>query len=197
LTSYADDESVVVVVEYQYGRRRLTLQEYLSGEETNRPMELDFGVVREPAAPSWGHQLVVGRVCVSLDEHVSRHQLGRVVPSPIDVVLDRGRALVVQPDVVFIATERLHICTDRVWGPPDLTVEILSMGTARHDSTVKLSWFQRYGVRECWLVDPVGQEVSVVSFSESTRSSRVCAEDELVQSNVLPQLRLRVGDLFT
>jgi Uma2 family endonuclease len=197
LTSYADDESVVVVVEYQYGRRRLTLQEYLSGEETNRPMELDFGVVREPAAPSWGHQLVVGRVCVSLDEHVSRHQLGRVVPSPIDVVLDRGRALVVQPDVVFIATERLHICTDRVWGPPDLTVEILSMGTARHDRTVKLSWFQRYGVRECWLVDPVGQEVSVVSFSESTRSSRVCAEDELVQSNVLPQLRLRVGDLFT
>jgi hypothetical protein len=44
-------------MEYQFGRRRrLTLQEYLSGEETNRPMELDFGVVREPPAPSWGHR---------------------------------------------------------------------------------------------------------------------------------------------
>jgi Uma2 family endonuclease len=195
LISPADDGIVVVVVDYE--RHRLTLEEYLSGEETNRPMELDFGVVREPAAPSWGHQLVVGRVFVRLDAHVSRHKLGRVVQSPIDVILDRERALVVQPDLVFIAADRLHICKDRVWGPPDLAIEILSTGTARHDSTVKLSWFQRYGVRECWLIDPVSCEVNVVCLSESLRLSRPYKEDELVESNVFPGLRLRVGDLFT
>lgn len=189
------DDGIVVVVDYE--RHRLTLEEYLSGEETNRPMELDFGVVREPAAPSWGHQLVVGRVFVSLDEHVSRLKLGRVVQSPIDVILDRERALVVQPDLVFIAADRLHICTDRVWGPPDLAIEVLSTGTARHDSTVKLSWFQRYGVRECWLIDPVGCEVNVVCLTESSRVSCVYKEDELVESKVLPGLRLLVGDLLT
>jgi Uma2 family endonuclease len=189
------DDGIVVVMDYE--RRRLTLEEYLSGEETNRPMELDFGVLREPAAPSWSHQLVVGRAFVRLDEHVSRHRLGRVVQSPVDVVLDRERGLVVQPDLVFVAADRLHICTDRVWGPPDLTVEVLSTGTARRDCTVKLSWFQHYGVRECWLIDPVGCEVTVVSLTESTRSSRVCTEDELVESNVFPQLDLRVADLFT
>ena len=184
-------------MEYQFGSRRLTLREYLSGEETNRPMELDFGVVREPPAPSWGHQLVAGRAFASLHEHVSRYQLGRVVQSPVDVVLDRDRALVVQPDVVFVATERLSICKARIWGAPDLAVEVLSMGTARHDRTVKLSWFQRYGVRECWLVDPIGCEVEVVTLAEATRSSRVSAEDQLVRSSVLPRLRLRVADLFT
>ena len=180
-----------------YERRRLTLEEYLSGEETNRPMELDFGVVREPAAPSWNHQLLVSRLLVRLDRHVSRYKLGRVVQSPVDVILDRRRALVVQPDLVFIATDRLHICTDRVWGPPDLAIEVLSMGTARHDRIVKLSWFQRYSVKECWLVDPAGSRVNVVSMTELTRSSRVYAEDELIESKVLPRLRLRAGDLFT
>ena len=194
MTTRADDETVVVV---EYGGRRLTLPEYLSGDETNRPFELAYGVVREPASPTWQHQLVVGRVYQRLERHVSRYGLGRVAQSPIDVVLDRDRALVVQPDVVFVATERLSICKARIWGPPDLVVEVLSMGTARHDRTVKLSWFQRYGVRECWLVDPIGCEVEVVALTKTTRSSRVCAEDQLVRSAVLPRLRLRVADLFT
>ena len=169
----------------------------MSGDETNRPFELAYGVVREPPAPTWEHQLVVGRVCQRLERHVGRYGLGRVVQSPVDVVLDRERALVVQPDVVFIATERLSICKARIWGAPDLVVEVLSMGTARHDRTMKLSWFQRYGVRECWLVDPIGCEVEVVTLTEASRSSRVSGEDQLVRSAVLPRLRLRVGDLFT
>lgn len=194
MTSRGDDESVVVV---EYGGRRLTLPEYLSGDETNRPFELAFGVLREPPAPTWEHQRVVGRAFTRLDRHVTRYGLGRVVQSPVDVVLDRDQALVVQPDVVFVATDRLSICKACIWGAPDLAVEVLSTGTARHDRTVKLSWFQRYGVRECWLVDPIGCEVEVVTLAEATRSSRVSAEDQLVRSSVLPRLRLRVADLFT
>ena len=193
--TYAWDDATVVVMEY--GGRRLTLREYLAGEETNRPFELAYGVVREPAAPNWNHQIIVGRLLVRLDSHVSRYELGRVIQSPIDVILDRDRDLVVQPDLVFIAADRLHICRDRIWGAPDLAVEVLSIGTARHDSTVKLSWFQKYGVRECWLVDPVESQVHVVSLTTTTRASLTCGEDELVPSSVLPRLRLRVRDLFT
>ena len=159
-------------------------------------MELDFGVVRELPALNRSHQIVLGRAFVSLHAHVSGNQLGSVVQSPVDVVLDRERALVAQPDLVFIAADRLHICTDRVWGPPDLVVEVLSMGTARHDSTVKLSWFQHYGVRECWLIDPVAREVNVVNFTGSRRATCAYTDNELVQSSVLPELRLRVADLF-
>jgi Uma2 family endonuclease len=173
-----------------------SLRDYLSGYETNRPRELAWGVVREPPAPTWGHQVVVGRVFTRLDRHVTRYGLGRVVQSPVDVVLDRERALVVQPDLVFVAAERLEICRERVWGAPDLTVEVLSMGTRGHDSTVKLAWYQRYGVRECWLVDPVSCQIEVVSLTPETRASLVCDTDHLIRSMVLPRLRLRVRDLF-
>lgn len=179
----------------EYSRRQMTLAGYLAGEETNRPFELAYGVVREPPAPSWSHQLVVGRTSARLDRHVTRHGLGRVVQSPIDVVLDRERALVVQPDIVFVATERLDICRGRVWGAPDLVVEVLSTATARHDRTVKVTWFREYGVRECWLVDPVAREVEVVDLAVP-ESSSIFGERQLVRSAVLPQLHLRVRDIL-
>jgi Uma2 family endonuclease len=119
------------------------------------------------------------------------------VQAPVDVILDRKRSLVVQPDVVFIATARLAMCNERVWGAPDLFVEVLSMGTARHDRTDKLSWFQQYGVRECWLVDPIGCQVAVVALSADTRSSAVYDDGRLVRSIVLPRLRLPVRAIFT
>jgi Uma2 family endonuclease len=103
----------------------------------------------------------------------------------------------VQPDLVFIAAERLHICTDRVWGAPGLAIEVLSVGTARHDSTAKLSWFQRYGVRECWPVDPAQRKAYVVSLTQASRSTVSYGEEKRIRSSVLPQLDLRVGDLFT
>jgi Uma2 family endonuclease len=131
---------------------------------------------------------------VKLAGHVQRYELGRVVASPIDVVLNAQPPLVVQPDVVFVLTHRLNICRERVWGPPDLVVEVLSTGTRRHDSTVKLEWYREYGVRECWLVDPVSLEITV--FGIDGDEPRVFSDCERVRSTVLPRIRLRPSRVF-
>jgi len=176
---------------------RLTVHDYLALPETNRPMELVYGRVHEPPAPNYGHQSVVTRLTAQLDAHVRRHRLGRVCVSPVDVVLDRDAALVVQPDVIFVSTERLNILGDRVWGAPDLTVEVLSAGTAARDRTLKVGWYRQYGVRECWLIEPAARAVEVFTFDppSGTRPERF-EEDSLVRSRVLPQLELRAGTLF-
>ena len=176
--------------------RHMTLATYLSGEETTLPRELAYGVLREAAAPTFDHQIVVGRTYARLDLHVRRHRAGRVVCSPIDVVLDRAEHLVVQPDVVFVAAERMGICVDRIWGAPDLVVEVLSMGNSRHDRTVKVDWYQRYGVRECWLIDLVSRTVEVLDLTVPIRISRTFENQERVCSAVLPRLRLRPADVF-
>ena len=113
--------------------RRLSLAAYLATEETNRPQELAYGILREPPAPGFDHQIIVGRTHVALDRHVRRYGLGVVVLSPVDVILDRKRALVVQPDIVFVSKDRREICADRIWGAPDLVVEVLSTFRRRHD----------------------------------------------------------------
>ncbi len=58
--------------------------------------------------------------------------------SPVDVVLNQQPPLVVQPDVVLVAKDRLSIVSDRVWGPQDLVVDVLSTGTAARDRTIEL-----------------------------------------------------------
>lgn len=176
--------------------RRITVPEYLTGEETNRPQELAYGVLREPPTPAFEHQMVVGALYRRLDHHVRRLRLGRVVPSPMDVILDVERALIVQPDVLFVSTAREAICRDRIWGAPDLTVEVLSQGNQRHDRVVKGQWYQQYGVREYWLVDLISRQIEVRDLTSRDAPPRAYEARAIVRSRVLPRLRLRVIDLF-
>ncbi|MCA1559049.1 MAG: Uma2 family endonuclease [Acidobacteria bacterium] len=118
--------------------------------------------------------------------------------SPVDVVFDEAAALVLQPDVIFISGARLSIIGDRVWGPPDMTMEVLSPGTARRDRTLKIDCYRRYGVRESWLLDPVARAVEVFAFDRQPLplSPERFEGASLVRSRVLPRLRLRVSSLF-
>jgi Uma2 family endonuclease len=165
------------------------VDEYFRGLESVRPQELVFGVVREPPAPRYGHQSVVTRVVVLLDRHVRERRLGEICVAPVDVVLDRERALVVQPDVVFVAAARRDIIRDRVWGAPDLVVEVLSDATEARDRGEKLSWYRRYGVRECWLVDAEADRIEIVDCAgDARRKSRVFQGPAPVESAVLGRL---------
>jgi Uma2 family endonuclease len=176
--------------------RRMTLEEYLATPETNKRFELTYGTLREPAAPSWDHQLIVGRLFRQLDDHVTRLGLGRVGLSPLDVVLDEARHLVVQPDLVFVAEERVHIIRDRIWGAPDLVVEVESLGSRFYDRRDKNGWYRECGVREQWVVSPVEKAIEIYDLTKpAVRPARFTSK-EVVRSAVLPRLRLRVGRLF-
>jgi Uma2 family endonuclease len=143
---------------------KLTVGEYFTLGERMRPMELVYGVVREPPAPLYGHQSLLTGLTAMLVAHVRTNGLGEVCVSPVDVVLDEAAGLVVQPDILFVARDRLHIVRDRVWGAPDLDVEVLSPGTAHRDRTIKLGWYRQYGVGECWLIDRQSRSVDVIDF---------------------------------
>ena len=162
--------------------------EYLTTEETNRPRELAYGILREPPAPFFSHQQVVLRIARILGDHVDPRRLGTVAISPLDVILDRERALIVQPDVLFISTARLSIIRNQVWGAPDLVVEVLSPGSETHDRREKLGWYRQYGVRECWLADPSDQHVYVFDFTGPLPVRRFAKGTDTIRSTVLPEL---------
>jgi len=174
----------------------VTTDEYLHSYETNRPRELAYGIVREPPAPFFSHQQVVLKIVRRMADHVERAGLGVVAVAPLDVILDAGRSLIVQPDVLFVSTERASIIRDQVWGAPDLVVEVLSPGTAAHDRTEKLGWYRQYGVRECWLVDPGGSRITVFDFTGASPTFRVSEPPDTVRSAVLADFTAPAASLL-
>ena len=84
----------------------------------------------------------------------------RVCIAPLDVRLPKSNEedgqidTVVQPDV-FIVCDLHKIDARGVRGAPDWLAEVLSPGTTRHDKRVKLPVYERAGVREVWLIDPI------------------------------------------
>lgn len=176
---------------------RLTTDEYFRTAETVLPQELVHGIVRDAPAPTPGHQWAVGQFFMALAEHVRDHGAGGVWLAPIDVVLDRQQPLVVQPDIVFVAQNRLHIVTDRVWGAPDLVVEVLSPHPRIGRLDERLEWFGRYGVREGWLVHQAIREVEVVQFANGEfESRRFFLDNETVRSTVLPHFDRSVASIL-
>ena len=144
----------------------MTTDDYLATFETTRRRELLCGHVREPAAPRWGHQSVVTSLIAHLGAYVRRESVGKMCVAPIDVVLDREKHLVLQPDIIFVSNERLGIIRGQVWGAPDLTIEVCSKSSVRYDGRTKLRWYREYGVREYWLVRPTEHTIEVVSFAK-------------------------------
>jgi len=175
----------------------MTANEYLyQTEETTRRRELAYGILREPPAPFFSHQLIVPEVARMWTDHVQARNLGSVAVAPVDVVLDRDRDLIVQPDVLFIAASRLSIVRGQVWGAPDLVAEVLSPGTRAHDRGEKLEWYRQYGVRECWLVDAAAETLTIVDFTGPEPIERAAQGVESIRSSVLPPLHASAFRLF-
>jgi Uma2 family endonuclease len=175
----------------------MTTAEYLRTPETVEPRELAFGVLRVAESPKVVHQRVVRDLTIALSASVKEHELGEVLPAPMDVVLDYDAALVVQPDLLFVSRERNSIVGDRVSGAPDLVVEVLSPNPRIGRLEERIGWFARYGVRECWMVDLRLHQLTVLVLDESgVRERRLTGRAQPIVSDVLAPLRLTPDAIF-
>jgi Uma2 family endonuclease len=201
LTATRDDGIVVVGVKKDAmaaAPMLMTAREYYATPETVLPTELAFGVLQVHDAPSARHQSAVLRLVLALNRHVEAQRLGQVWVAPLDVVLDEAKALIVQPDVLFISNARANIVRERVHGAPDLVIEILSPNPRVGRTAEHMRWFAEYGVRECWLVHQDQQRLSVIEFHDrAARPPRIFGARERIQSSVLPDLELSLHDILS
>src|SRR5262245_13567220 len=142
----------------------MTTAEYFQTPETVLPRELAYGALRVADAPTTSHQRVVLDLALALAPFVRDRRLGELLIAPVDVILDVERALVVQPDLLFVAESRRHTLTDCMNGAPDLVVEVLSPHPRIGQLPERVGWFAEYGVRECWLVDLPAKSIAVLTL---------------------------------
>jgi Uma2 family endonuclease len=174
-----------------------TYEDYLLLPEGDR-RELIGGDFVVTPAPSPRHQ----RICIHLERRLTPHvegqpPLGRLWLSPIDVVLSETD--VVQPDLVYVATARLSIVTDRaIEGAPDLAVEVVSPSTEQRDRRLKRALYARAGVKELWLVDPRARAIEVLARGKQRYALHGrFGPDDALTSPLLPGFALDpVRDVF-
>lgn len=170
----------------------LTTAEYLETAESVRVQELIHGTLRVAESPSPRHQELLLELAVMLRAHVREHDLGSIWMAPLDVILDPARALVLQPDLFFVSRARAHMVTDRVWGAPDMVLEVLSPNPRIGDLDQRINWFARYGVRECWLVHQLTRQIEVLQLAErGVVGRKACGPSTPIESVVLPACSLR------
>ena len=179
---------------------RLTFDDFLLFPEDGKRHELIDGVHYVTAAPTVGHQELLGRLHLAIGNFlVGRRQLGRVFLSPLDVVLSYYD--VVEPDLLFVAGDQQDILTEaNVQGPPALVVEILSPSTRRRDEGIKRELFEAKGIREYWIVDPKGLRVTVYRRGDEGQFPRlmdlVAGQALNLETPLLSGFALSLDDLF-
>lgn len=165
----------------------MTLYEYFQTPETVLPQELIHGVVRVAESPSPIHQHIVGNMFLALHFHLTRYGLGKAWLAPLDVILDADAPLVVQPDLFVILNRSAAVVEDRVYGPPDLVIEVLSPRPRIGELAERLEWFRDYGVREVWLVHQVAGHVNVLRYEQRRLVSETThGRVDVIESGVLP-----------
>jgi Uma2 family endonuclease len=141
-------------------RVALGYADYAALPDDGRRYEIHDGELSVTPAPGTGHQGVSIALASALYTHVTERSLGRVFTAPIDVIL--SDTTIVQPDLVFIASNRSAIISARgIEGAPTLVVEILSPSTARIDRNRKLQLYARHGVPYYWIVDSDARSIDV------------------------------------
>jgi len=165
----------------------LTTSEYLQTAESVRVQELVYGTLRVAESPTALHQSLLLELAVVLRAHVLSEKLGTIWIAPLDVILDPARALIVQPDLFFVSNAREDIVTDRVWGAPDMVLEILSPNPRLGKTEERVKWFAQYGVRECWLVHQLTRDIEILQLTRRGVSERrTFGPFHTIESTVLP-----------
>lgn len=146
-------------------KERYSYADVLAWDESER-IELIDGAAVMMAPPSRVHQ----EVCMELSRQLANFLEGkkcRVYPAPFGVRLfekegDRPEDVdtMVEPDISVVC-DQSKLDAAGCKGAPDLVIEVLSPSSLRHDRLVKLELYQRAGVREYWVADPVNNAVQV------------------------------------
>jgi len=177
----------------------MSYEEYLAwaGEDTRAEWVNGEVIVEMP--PLDQHQTLVEFLYQLINLFVTVSDLGRlrVAPFELKLILEGSSR---EPDLMFIAKEHLdQLTTERVVGPPDLIIEVISKDSVHRDRVDKFDEYEAGGVLEYWIIDnrPQQQRAWFYQLDEHSRYQSALIDSEgKYHSTALPGFWLRVDWLW-
>jgi Uma2 family endonuclease len=166
--------------------------DYLELPEGER-VELLRGRFIVSPCPTPLHQLIAMELAYRL-QRIADMSGDIVLMAPMDVVLSDHTIL--QPDVLMIRAANRKRLRDRVYGPVDLAIEVLSPSTSRRDRIEKLALYAQHSVAEFWIVDPDARVLEFLTLREGAYQVTI-PRDGRYQSPLIPGIEIDVADFWS
>ena len=178
---------------------KLTYDDFVHFPDDGNRHELIDGEHYVTPSPNTRHQRISGNLHLLIGTWLEDHPLGRVFYAPYDVVFSAFD--VVEPDLLYLSNERAaQVLTPlHAKGVPELVIEIGSKSTRKRDETIKRRLYERAGVSEYWIVDPMIDAIRLYRregerFGPPLELSREAGD--VLTTPLLPGLELPLARIF-
>lgn len=172
---------------------RMTYEEYLDDPSIEEHTEWVDGEVVPMMSVSRAHAELQMFLTVLIASYIQERNIGVLYADPFQMKVApdlNGRA----PDIMLVRAEHLDRLDDKhLEGPADLVIEIISPGTEHTDRGDKFVEYERGGVPEYWILDPLREiaEFFVRDEQGLFRGGEVSA-DGMFESPALDGLKVNV-----
>jgi Uma2 family endonuclease len=130
--------------------------------------------------PVTPHQRIISKLMIKIGSFMEQKKLGEIFTAPFDVFLDET-SNAVQPDILVILHDNAGIIDEAstIHGVPDLIIEVLSPGNKKHDLITKRALYEKFGVKEYWIIDPVTRESIGFSLTDQAYTEQFKGTGEI------------------
>jgi len=164
------------------------------------------------------HSNAIGEIYTDFKNYFRQNKKGYVFTDNVDVHFSDGS--VYKPDLVVVSEENKNIMSTNkaIYGAPDLVVEVLSRSTRKNDLTVKKDTYEKFGVKEYWIIDPYMEVIDVyilragkyeldfeyICYDERDLEEIADFKEEEkpeikneISPSIFPELKIKLRDIFS
>ncbi|MHB9139847.1 MAG: Uma2 family endonuclease [Victivallaceae bacterium] len=183
-------------------KERFSYADYLTWNDDQRWELINGEPLLMSPAPNRFHQTVSRKIEFQIESYL-RGKSCEVFYAPFDVRLAEPDTQtediidVVQPDLLVIC-DPSKLDKRGCLGAPDWIIEIVSPSTASKDHIMKRELYERFGVIEYWIVQPMDRLVMVYQLTPDARYGRpaVYSESDVIPVGILPELQIDLKEVF-
>ena len=161
------------------------------------------------------HSNSIIRLVVAFENYLFQNKKGYVFADHVDVHFPDGS--IYKPDLIVITEENKEIMSTNkaIYGAPDLVVEVLSTSTKKRDLTIKKDTYEKFGVKEYWIIDAFMKiiyayilrdgkyELDFEYIDYDDDDLKEIPEDEKasarfeISPSIFPELKIKLRDIFS
>ena len=147
-------------------------------------------------APTPFHGSVIVRLTSMFTQYIDSHSVkAAVFGDNTDVFLSNKDHF--KPDVSVVCDPNVIVWNKAIIGVPDLVVEVLSESTMKNDLGRKKDAYEKYGVREYWIVDPWSQRIDVYLLENNKFTSGGIYKVQTKDTELKSEIKVSIFDDLT